>query len=117
MYTRASIFPVVCLWGQGMPQYSLWVVSGVRGTPQYLHEFFEGSRDTNTPTELFPGSVGGPYTSVSFSWGQGAPPYSHGFSFGALAALIPPWVVPGSRDTPLLPLSCFSNAWAAPIPP
>ena len=37
-----------------------------------------------TPTELFLGPVGGPYTSLSWSWGQGTPRYSHKFSSGAV---------------------------------
>ena len=68
---------VVCLWGQGMPRYALLVISGVEGTPQYLHELFEGSWDTQYPNEFALRPVGGPYTSLSWSLGQRTPPYPH----------------------------------------
>ena len=32
-HARRHCPSIVCLWGQGMPQYALWVVSVVRGTP------------------------------------------------------------------------------------
>ena len=88
-----------------MPQYALGVVSGVRGTTQYVHELFEGSWNTpvlplncswdpwaahippwvgsgvrghpHTPTNFLLGPVGGPDTSLGRSWGKGSPQYSH----------------------------------------
>ena len=58
----ASIVPLVCLWGQGMP---------------------------STPSELFQGSQGYPSTSMSCSRGHGTLHYSHIFSSRARAMGIP----------------------------
>ena len=73
-YMPASKVLLVLFRGQGMAQHPLWVVLGVRGTPQYLHELFLGS------------------------WGTAVLPLI--FSSGPWEAPIPPWVGPEVRGHP-----------------
>ena len=126
----AGIVRVECFWCQRMPKHALFVVSRVKETPQYLHELFEGSRDTPvlplkcsrgpweapippwgghgvkghryTSTDLLPGHVGGPNTSLRWCQGQGTPLYPHEVS-------------PGARGQPQYRLELFLGSGGIPI--